>query len=294
VGECCWILSEMTWILLIPEACIPTGILAILLLGGLGARTCRYAGGRSPTCSTGGCKRLTQWLPPVLQVSWLLTNFTWMFLELLWDTPDQQTPWRRTPMAGEHEDLYDEAQFYCVLTFLVTPTVWSLAVAALFLRGCRRLQDGPGRCWRSCRPACALFCQAGYISSWALMDAVWAAGLLWFSMVSCVLTIILIAANAAWETGLGLGGFDRTDFVWVLWTLANAGWIVDELSAGDDLTLRYVSAGFALASFVVLLCSWHQAVARHIIRSGCTDGASWLGERCIPEPQAEAPACLGA
>lgn len=267
VGEICWILSEVTWILLIPQACLPLGFLAFMFLGAVATRTCTSA----RLCE------LEQWLPSTIQAHWLLTNFCWMLAETLWDSPDRPTPWDLTPMVRNEDSIFDRAQWYCVVSFLAPPALWALALAALAIRGWKQ----HGRSQLSLRPARALFFQAGYLASWALIDAVWAANLFWLSMLSCVVTIGLIIGNASWETEMGLRGVDRTDIVWVLWTLSNLLWIVMELKADEDLLMRYLAAFLGTAALALLLCSRRQARARADIRVGAPS-------RALQEPLAVA------
>ena len=46
---------------------------------------------------------------------WLFWNSIWMLDEVFWDEPDEQTPWKQTPLFGTHEKRYGAVQDYCPL-----------------------------------------------------------------------------------------------------------------------------------------------------------------------------------
>eukprot|EP00450_Noctiluca_scintillans_P036800 CAMPEP_0194542978 /NCGR_PEP_ID=MMETSP0253-20130528/84979_1 /TAXON_ID=2966 /ORGANISM="Noctiluca scintillans" /LENGTH=103 /DNA_ID=CAMNT_0039389681 /DNA_START=201 /DNA_END=512 /DNA_ORIENTATION=- len=95
------------------------------------------------------------------------------------------------------------------------------------------------------------------------MDGLWAFELLWPALAACAATVGLILITAAEETGLGLCGVDRTDVVWILWSVSNACWMWCELAEGDDFTWRLVAAGAGGASLLVLLNSYRQTELRN-------------------------------
>lgn len=254
VGETCWIISEVTWILLIPQVCILAGFLAFGFLA----------------CSTVSKIRVgfqvENWIAEALATYWLFVNLIWMSEECLLDTPDQPTPWSLTPMGHENEELYSSIQALCINGFYVTPIVWLLVVVFLHLSG--------GTAWSSGRSRGRIvFYEAGYVAIWSLMDGLWAAQLLWPAIASCVFTIFFILKTAAEETGLGWRGIDRTDIVWVLWTISNLFWILLEVAYDDDMNLRYVAALIGVLSLLLLQLSW----ARLKDRSGLPPGILQLG-----------------
>lgn len=246
-GELFWILSEITWILLLPEAAIPAGTLALFFVAwsaGLDFKASRH---------------LEWWCPAALQAFWLLVNNIWMMDEVLWDDPDEQTPWAQTPMIREDEKLYNVINGYCALGFSLTPVLWILAVL-LCMVSLDEATRQPRLCWTP--RARGLFWQAGHTAMWSAMDSFWSQKMVWLSMASCIATIAMILANAAAETGRPLSSafrcLDRTDAVWILWTLSNAFWILLELVYKDRLIVRYLAAAVGLASLLLLSCCWEQ------------------------------------
>jgi len=242
-GEVCWVVSEVFWILLVPLLCVPFGALASLSVAFVSI---------VDVCTGQGT--FANSLALMFQTVWLLINFVWMLEEVLWDSPDEQTPWKLTPMRPEDESLYNQIQSYCAVGFFAVPATWVVVMlGACFLSKRWRRDDS--------HPVRMIFFSSGYLATWALMDALWAFGLLWSSLFSCVVTVFLILATGSEETGLGLRGVDRTDFVWILWTISNFFWIACEQFDGN-LEGRYVAAGFGSASVMLLLCSFEQVRAR--------------------------------
>eukprot|EP00928_Gymnodinium_smaydae_P089966 TRINITY_DN73830_c0_g1_i1.p1 TRINITY_DN73830_c0_g1~~TRINITY_DN73830_c0_g1_i1.p1 ORF type:complete len:314 (-),score=52.03 TRINITY_DN73830_c0_g1_i1:293-1195(-) len=258
VGELCWILSETTWTLLYPPLCIPFGAGAFIFL--------LWSAILDIQCS----ERFEWWFPPVLQVLWLITNLVWMMDELLVDSPDQQTPWALTPLTGrEDDDMYEYVQSYCILGFYAVPVLWLLAIALVSRPSWMLIEDGDPCCRDSARkhPARVLFTQAGHIAMWALLDGLWASEFFWSSIAVAVMTIVMFIVGAAAETKLGLRGIDRTDMVWIVWTLSNMVWVACELAYDDDLQLRYAAGILGFVALFVLLVSYEQVKSRTRLRA---------------------------
>lgn len=240
IGEICWIFSEVTWILLIPVACIPSGFLALICLS--------YLAQKDFSNSHSG--QLDLWIPSFMQMIWLLVNCVWMTSEVLWDAPDQQTPWAQTSILAENDDLYAAIEVYCITGFFLPPAIWFLATSYLAMFK-RNLQQ-----------ARLLFFFGGPVAMWALMDAVWALGWVWASVVACVLTVCFIFCCSNEETRMGCRGIDRSDILWIVWTGSNQLWILTELVFDDSLPWRYAAAALGVIALLMLFGSYEQVKAR--------------------------------
>ncbi|CAE7217199.1 COMT [Symbiodinium pilosum] len=237
IGELLWILSEAGWILLIPQVCIPASFLAFVFIFAAAALD----------CLTG---RMEVWIPSALQALWLFWNFVWMLDEVFWDEPDQQTPWALTPMLGKDEKLYKAVQEYCKIGFFLAPVLW---MAAILLRLAQSGHEA-----RSKSSVQELICHAGYIAMWSSTDGFWACGYFWPATVTSVVTLIMIAASTVDDCSRMTDHMDRTDVVWMLWTLSNYTWILLELSFKDWLPCRYLATMICLQSLALLAVSWPQ------------------------------------
>jgi len=238
-GEVCWIVSEVFWILLVPFICVPAVLFAFFSFLFVAILL---------SCSKGPLA--DDAVPVLMQVCWLGVNVVWEIADMVVDSPEQPTPWNLTPIFHDDDILYDTISFSCAVGFCCLPMVWCFLV---LLYCCSIL---------SVKWTRAMVFQAGYISCWSLMDGLWALELLWPALAACAATVGLILIAAAEETGLGLCGVDRTDVVWILWSLSNACWMWCELAESDDFTWRLVAAGAGVASLLVLLNSYGQTELR--------------------------------
>jgi len=243
-GEICWILSEVTWILLIPQVCVPAGALACAFIGSVAVFT-TFVGGRDDSAQS---------FSLLFQFFWLLINFVWMSDEVLWDAPDQPPPWNFTPIAQENEDLFSTIEFPCAIAFCSLFIIFFTVVFIAHFFG-HRIVGLPS--------AKDLLISTGYLSTWALMDGLWAfETVAWLAPTAALITVFLVPLSSIAETGLGWRGVDRTDVVWILWTLSNFLWIWTEQVEDEDLTYRYFAAVVAVASLLLLLGSFKQVKAR--------------------------------
>lgn len=243
-GEICWILSEVTWVLLVPHVCLPAGALACAFIGSAAIITARV----------GSRDDVAQSFSLFFQLCWLLINFVWMLDEVLWDAPERPTPWNLTPIAAEKPDLHTTVELLCAGAFC-SLFVGFLCVI-LFFCLCGNRWGLPS--------AKGMLIETGYMSTWALMDGLWAFGTTsWLALASALVTVVLIPFSSYAETDLGLRGLDRTDVVWVLWTVSNFLWIWTEQVADDSLSCRFLAAGVGVASLLVLLVSFNQMQVRN-------------------------------
>jgi len=251
IGEVLWILSEATWILLIPQVCIPTSFLAFVFILAAAALD-RLTG------------RVEVWFPSALQALWLFWNFIWMLDEVFWDEPDQQTPWNLTPMLGTNEKQYKSVQNYCRIGFFLAPVLWIAAILQELLRNDVEVL------WRTTgmdqsKSACSkssvqeLICHAGYIAMWSSTDGFWASGYFWAATVTSAVTFLMIFASTVDDCSRMTDHMDRTDVVWMLWTLSNYTWMILELVFKDWLPCRFLATLICLQSLTLLAFSWSQS-----------------------------------
>jgi len=247
-GEVSWIGCEAGWILLVPQLSIPLGALALVFLS--------WAMLLDIQCS----RRFEWWFPSLLEVMWLSFNLVWMYAELAWDSPDEQTPWALTPLSGQEDDgTYNRVQTLCMLGFFSVPGTWLLSMVLLPL----------ARPKTSSRGSLAIFIQAGHIAMWALMDATWACGLMWPALIAGMATIVMLALNLEPDQsgGLTCSGADRADIAWIIWTTSNVVWVLCELGCNDSLRVRYMAGTLGLLSLLVLLGSYHQVRDQERLRA---------------------------
>lgn len=245
MGEAMWILSEATWILLLPQVCMPTSFLALVFISWAAALDFRES------------KQPGVWFPSAMQAFWLFWNMIWMLDEVFWDEPDEQTPWAQTPLFGENEKRYAAVQEYCKKFFFLAPLLWISAVLYQLFKGIsiKATKSRSTYCWRS--NVRELLWHSGYIAMWSSTDGFWACGYLWSATASAVVTILMILASTVEQTSNGIIiQADRTDVVWILWTLANLMWIYLELFFKDSIMMRYLASLVCFVSLFLLSVSW--------------------------------------
>lgn len=266
IGEGMWILSEATWILLIPQVCIPSSFLALVLISAAAALDFKES------------TQLGVWFPSAMQAFWLFWNSVWMLDEVFWDEPDQQTPWAQTPMFGTHEKRYAVIQEYCKKGFFLAPALWLAAVLLEVLRGIKARMYSR-HCWQS--NVRELLCHSGYIAMWSSTDGFWACGYLWAANASVVVTILMILASTVEQSSDGLSlQADQSDGVWILWTLSNLTWIYLELYFKDLVIVRYLASPVCFASLLLLAMSWEHFQQREEHEAtACDDLASALNKQ---------------
>lgn len=221
--------------LLVPVLAIPAGMAAVICI-------CAAAYHRS-RCPP------ERFLPLGMEAVWISANFVWMVAELLYDTPEQQTPWAMTPMLGHDEARYSQVVWLARAGFVVVVVSW-IATA--------------GYCWVAYRGSASRVAYeavlsaalSGSIAFWAMKDLFWSTDHLYPAIVCDVVAVIFLLSSGAHESGEGIAGLSRVDGIWTTWSMSNFTWILCELAFHGNLWWRYASAAIAAAALVLLLTSY--------------------------------------
>mmetsp|Transcript_36896 Transcript_36896/g.90432 ORF Transcript_36896/g.90432 Transcript_36896/m.90432 type:complete len:279 (+) Transcript_36896:33-869(+) len=235
VGYFFWLSKEIGWMLLVPVIAIPAGMAAVICIC-----TAAFHRSRSPP---------ERFLPLGMEAVWISANFVWMVAELLYDTPEQQTPWAMTPMLKPDEARYSRAVWVAQVGFVAVVVGWFATT---------------GYCWVAYRGSASRVAYeavvsaalSGSIAFWAMKDLFWSTGHL-FPAVGCdVVAVVFLLSSGAHESGEGVAGLSRVDGIWTMWSLSNFTWILCELAFHGNLWWRFASAAIAAAALALLVTSY--------------------------------------
>lgn len=254
-GDICWFLKDFSWVLLLPFASIPFGVLSM-------------------SCSAFAVARrlggpLDVLLPEVLSLVWLSSNFVWMVGDVFWDSPDQQTPWALTPVISDQDWTYSRVQAAATCGFLAGASLFPIGLAlSVALPPLRK-----GRVfWR--------LLSSFHLASWCLKDYFWTLEMLTCGLLADLATVASLLLAASGETGAGFRGVGRADLSWILWVFSSGVWMLCELECEYDLTMRYVAAGLTFLAAGLMAFSYEQvrdraSAAREAAAAGPAE--PWLG-----------------
>mmetsp|Transcript_60961 Transcript_60961/g.145272 ORF Transcript_60961/g.145272 Transcript_60961/m.145272 type:complete len:425 (-) Transcript_60961:57-1331(-) len=236
-GDVCWLLKELSWILLVPSTSLVYGFAAMMCMN-----TAAILGRNDPTFHL---------VPQVACAVWLTSNFTVMFGELLFEAPDVQTPWGLTPMVVADEESAKSTRDFAIVGFI--------GAFSLLLMGAlgQAYEHWSKRCPDNFTPILSIILQM-HTALWILSDLFEILEMRWPAL-TCTLLAGVKVGVASWvrpTLSQNSVGLEPSDASVLLWVCSSAAWMVCESFYDGNLHVRYFAATLCLVSVLLMFYSF--------------------------------------
>mmetsp|Transcript_162194 Transcript_162194/g.515323 ORF Transcript_162194/g.515323 Transcript_162194/m.515323 type:complete len:838 (+) Transcript_162194:58-2571(+) len=232
-----WMFQEASWMLLIPEFCLPLGACTVFC-GLLAWKESCDLYKRFPICRSEN-------LCHMAGIAWLSANNLWMIGDCTVDEPGN-IPWRLAPMIAVDMFVYgiikNIAGAGCLFGILVY--LYGIAIFGIVPRLCPARE--PDKARRNCR----IMLLSTSTATRCLKDFLWSRGILRAALVVDCATAVALMVEAKVEQG----HFTPLTLARLMWVLSNAIWLLIELCQAE-LRFRLVAAGLVLVSG--MLVTWN-------------------------------------